>query len=100
MLTRFTDGRDPKPRSREVFSFPRPETVLGWHNQSASLRRRLRGLPELYPAGLRACQVNAIEKLPSKLSLREGRRIDERQQPDGPHILPTFGMMPLDCIGF
>ena len=65
VLTRFTDGRDPKPRSREVFSFPRPETVLDWYNQSASLRQRLHGLPELGPAGLRACQVNAIEKLES-----------------------------------
>ena len=63
VLTRFTDGRDPKPRSREVFRFPRPETVLDWYNQSASLRQRLQGLPELDPAGLRACQVNAIENL-------------------------------------
>ena len=27
IVTRFTDGRDPKPRSREVFSFHRPETL-------------------------------------------------------------------------
>lgn len=26
-LTRFTDLRDPKPRSREIFSFARPETL-------------------------------------------------------------------------
>ena len=26
VITRFTDGRDPKPRSREVFTFHRPET--------------------------------------------------------------------------
>ena len=63
VLTRFTDGRDPKPRSREVFRFPRPETLLDWYTQSASLRNRLQGLPELDPAGLRACQVNAINKL-------------------------------------
>ncbi len=63
VLTRFTDGRDPKPRSREVFGFPRPETVQGWRAQPASLRKRLQGLPVLDPAGLRACQVNAIEKL-------------------------------------
>ncbi|MCY4488049.1 MAG: DEAD/DEAH box helicase family protein [Deltaproteobacteria bacterium] len=63
VLTRFTDGRDPKPRSREVFGFPRPETVQDWRAQPASLRKRLQGLPELDPAGLRACQVNAIEKL-------------------------------------
>ncbi len=63
VLTRFTDTRDPKPRSREVFSFPRPETMQDWHTQSASLRSRLRGLPYLDPAGLRACQTNAIERL-------------------------------------
>jgi type I restriction enzyme, R subunit len=26
VITRFTDSRDPKPRSREVFTFHRPET--------------------------------------------------------------------------
>ena len=63
VLTRFTNGRDPKPRSREVFNFPRPETVRDWHNQSASLRKRLQKLPDLNPAGLRSCQISAIEKL-------------------------------------
>ncbi len=62
-LTRFTDSRDPKPRSREVFNFHRPETMANWLGQSAPLRKRLQGLPELDPKGLRACQVNAIEKL-------------------------------------
>ena len=63
VLTRFTDGRDPKPRSREVFSFPRPETVRDWLIQTASLRSRLQGFPDLDPSGLRACQITAIEKL-------------------------------------
>ena len=63
VLTRFTDTRDPKPRSREVFRFFRPETMRDCHTQSASLRARLHGLPDLDPTGLRACQINAIEKL-------------------------------------
>ena len=63
VVTRFTNTRDPKPRSREVFSFPRPETMQEWHTQSATLRARLQGLPHLDPTGLRACQVNAIEEL-------------------------------------
>ena len=63
VLTRFTNGRDPKPRSREVFNFPRPETALDWYNQSASLRKRLQKLPNLASAGLRSCQIGAIEKL-------------------------------------
>ena len=71
VLIRFTDGRDPKPRSREVFRFPRPETVLDWYNLSASLRKRLQGFPKLDPAGLRVCQVNAIEKL--EVSFKDDR---------------------------
>ena len=55
--------RDPKPRSREVFSFPRPERIRDWLSQADSLRARLRGLPDLDPTGLRACQISAIEKL-------------------------------------
>ena len=62
-LTRFTDTRDPKPRSREVFNFPRPETMQAWHSRPATLRARLQGLPTLDPTGLRVCQVNAIEGL-------------------------------------
>ncbi len=63
VLTRFTDSRDPKPRSREVFNFPRPETIQDWLTQSASLRERLQEIPSLDPTRLRACQVNAIENL-------------------------------------
>ena len=63
VLTRFTDGRDPRPRSREVFNFPRPETMQDCYTRSATLRARLQVLPSLEPTGLRACQVNAIEKL-------------------------------------
>jgi len=29
-VTRFTDFRDPKPRSRPVFTFHRPETLQEW----------------------------------------------------------------------
>ena len=71
VLTRFTDSRDPKPRSREVFNFPRPETIQAWLIQSGSLREWLQGLPSLDPTGLRACQVNAIEKL--EASFKEDR---------------------------
>ena len=63
VLTRFTNGGDPKPRSREVFNFPMPETIQDWHSRSATLLARLQMLPSLDPLGLRACQVNAIEKL-------------------------------------
>ena len=63
VITRFTDGRDPKPRSREVFSFHRPETMAEWLSQPASLRGRLQTMPPLVHAGLRDCQITAIENL-------------------------------------
>src|SRR5262249_29513428 len=63
VVTRFTDRRDPKPRSREIFNFHRPETLRESIGQPGSLRGRLQCLPLLDTTGLRACQINAIEKL-------------------------------------
>jgi type I restriction enzyme R subunit len=60
VITRFTDSRDPKPRSRLVFSFHRPETFQEWVKQGKSLRARLIDIPALDEEGLRDCQVRAI----------------------------------------
>ena len=62
-VTRFTDYRDPKPRSRPVFTFHRPETFLEWSKQDTSLRTRLHDIPALPEEGLRDCQVTAINNL-------------------------------------
>lgn len=70
-VTRFTDYRDPKPRSRNVFTFHRPETFAKWLKEEKTLRRRFFDLPELQVDGLRECQVNAITKL--EHSFRENR---------------------------
>ena len=63
VLTRFTDYRDPKPRSRSVFTFHRPETFREWLRQGVSLRRRVLDLPPLNHKGLRDCQIIAINNL-------------------------------------
>lgn len=63
VITRFTDRRDPRPRSREVFNFHRPETIRKWLTQDGSLRARLQRIPPLNHAGLRDCQITAIENL-------------------------------------
>ncbi|MAO40721.1 MAG: restriction endonuclease subunit R [Pseudohongiella sp.] len=63
VITRFTDRNDPKPRSREVFSFHRPETLAEWLSQQETLRARLQHLPALNPDGLRDCQITAITNL-------------------------------------
>jgi len=62
-LTRFTDYRDPKPRSRPVFTFHRPETLREWLKQGNTLRRRVSDIPALQTAGLRDCQIIAINNL-------------------------------------
>jgi type I restriction enzyme, R subunit len=67
VLTRFTDARDPKPRSREVFSFHRPETLREWAAQPKSFRAALQDLPPLIEAGLRDCQITAIKNLEASL---------------------------------
>lgn len=41
-IARFTDRRDPRPRSREVFTFHRPETTAEWLSKSKSLSVRPR----------------------------------------------------------
>ena len=63
-ITRFTNFRDPLPRSREVFSFHRPETLLSWISPAPALRAQLKnGLPVLPEQGLRPAQIEAINKL-------------------------------------
>ena len=70
IVTRFTNGCDPKPRSREVFNFHRPETLKEWLGQADSLRGRLQHIPPLNPdhlpakeLRLRDCQETAITNL-------------------------------------
>jgi type I restriction enzyme, R subunit len=70
-ITIFTDFTDPKPRSRELFSFYKPETLREWIRTDQSLRKRLQNLPTLQVDGLRDCQINAITKL--ETSFKENR---------------------------
>jgi type I restriction enzyme R subunit len=77
-ITRFTDARDPKPRSREVFTFHRPETMRDWLDDGSSLRARLEAMPPLNPEGLpasrlglRDCQEVAVSNL--EKSFKENR---------------------------
>jgi type I restriction enzyme, R subunit len=70
-VTRFTDYRDPKPRSREEFTFHRPETFELWLRETKTLRSRVHDIPALQPDGLRDCQVTAITNL--EKSFRENR---------------------------
>lgn len=85
VITRFTNGFDPKPRSREIFTFHQPATLAGWAKAATStprgkgggtqedaaewngpppsLRAKLQNLPPLDTAGLRDCQITAVTNL-------------------------------------
>ena len=71
IVTRYTDLRDPKPRARTVFSFPRPKALKEKIRQKTSLRQRLQQLPDLPVEGLRDCQIRAITNLEE--SFRQNR---------------------------
>jgi type I restriction enzyme, R subunit len=74
--TFFTNRLDPHPRGRRVFSFHRPESLLGWVREVAeggsSLAQRLGELPLLVPGNLWPAQFEAIRRL--EFSFAAGRR--------------------------
>ena len=71
-VTQFTNGLDPDPRSREIFTFRRPEELLRLQDLgSAQLRRLLQKMPELPKGKLWPVQHEAIGKL--ERSLAHGR---------------------------
>ena len=74
-ITRFTNGCDPNPRSREIFSFHCPETLNAWMHAPQSLRSGITSLPPLNPAGLRECQFKAIAKLEASLKVDKPRAL-------------------------
>lgn len=66
--TVFRDVRDPDYRSRRVFSFHRPQTLLRWTQEPQTLRARLKAMPPLPSIGLRECQVGATNGLEHSLA--------------------------------
>lgn len=75
-IIRFTDGRDPSPRSREIFHFFKPETLAAWLAQSETLRRRLvEQIPALPTQNLRDCQISAVAGLEKSLAQNKPRAL-------------------------
>lgn len=75
-IVRFTDARDPVPRSRELFHFYRPEHLADWFAQPDTLRRRLiERMPTLPAQNLRDCQVNAVIGLEQSLAQNKPRAL-------------------------
>ncbi len=62
-LTRFTDYADIKYRSRRVFSFHRPETLLALLAKDNTIRNNMKHFPAFDATGFRKCQITAIQNL-------------------------------------
>ena len=71
----FKDMRDPKPRSRKLFAFHQPETLLDWVTHQDSLRSNLANMPPLTQKGLRDCQDVAITGLEKSLAADKPRSL-------------------------
>jgi type I restriction enzyme R subunit len=75
-LIRFTDGRDPSPRSREIFHFFRPEHLREWAALPETLRARLATrIPALPERNLRDCQISAVTGLEKSLASNKPRAL-------------------------
>ena len=88
-LTRFTDYRDPKPRSRSVFHFHQPTTLLEWLEEENTLRGRLQCMPDLDKEGLRPAQIKAIENL--EISFKNNRPRALIQMATGARVIIVTG---------
>ncbi len=75
-IIRFTDSRDPRPRSRELFHFFRPEQLTEWIAQPDTLRRRLaEQMPALPERNLRDCQISAVTGLEKSYAFNRPRAL-------------------------
>jgi type I restriction enzyme R subunit len=75
-IIRFTDERDPAPRSRELFHFFRPDQLAKWLEQPDTLRGRLaERMPILLTQNLRDCQVSAVTGLEKSLAQNKPRAL-------------------------
>ena len=69
--TFFTNRLDPAARSRRVFAFHRPETLIDWVQRTMQLAQRLRELPALGLGNLWPAQFEVIQNL--EISFAAGR---------------------------
>jgi len=75
LKTNFCDFADEKSRTREVFSFHRPETLAEWLKDETTLRNRLKEFPAFSTQGFRDCQIIAIQNLEKSFSDNKPRAL-------------------------
>jgi type I restriction enzyme, R subunit len=76
--TQFTNQLDPSPKSRNVFAFHKPETLLEYLEPNANLNTRLTNLPttdQMPTANLWSAQIEAIRNLEKSLAANKRRAL-------------------------
>jgi type I restriction enzyme R subunit len=74
-VTQFTNTLDPEPRSRDVFHFHRPDTLLEWVRGGAQTRARFGQMPPVDATGLWGAQLTAILNLERSFALNRPRAL-------------------------
>lgn len=74
-VTQFTNALDPEARSREVFTFHRPEELQRLAELDAQLRTNLQHLPPLNTERLWPVQITAINKLEESFAQNRPRAL-------------------------
>lgn len=75
VLTHFCDYQDISYRSREIFSFHKPEQLAEWLKESDTLRNRLKQFPVFDDTGFRKCQTQAVTRLEHSFSENRPRAL-------------------------
>src|SRR5207248_2377518 len=76
--TQFTNQLDPSPKSRNVFAFHRPETLLEYLEPNANLNTRLTNLltaDQMPTTNLWSAQIEAIRNLEKSLAVNKRRAL-------------------------
>ena len=94
--SRFTNGLDPDPRSRGVFAFHKPDTLIAWLEDAGfrnvpshiaadpvaeygtlgrTFLERMRNMPELVEEGLWPAQITAIQNMEESLKANRPRAL-------------------------
>jgi len=76
--TQFTNRLDPDPKSRNVFAFHKPETLLAWLQPEHQLNPRLANLPttdQMPTTNLWSAQIEAIRNLERSLAANKRRAL-------------------------
>ncbi len=91
--TNFRDLRDPEPCSRRIFAFHKPETLKEWISAEQTIRRKLRGMPQLITNRLRDCQIEAIHNLEDSFEQAKPRALIQMASGGG-KTFTAHGLMP------